>query len=166
MSDVAVPGRPAAVRGGPFLARTEEAGVRQEAHPARVIHVEVGHDHPLDLGRLDAERAELRLVRLVRRFEGAEEQRHAHAEVPSPVVAHVRVQARVDEDRALGRVPHRIGEARHLHHLAARPKHRSEVGEPVPALGTEDVGVRGRDPAGDHHVELDGAHAPSIPAAH
>ena len=106
----------------PLLACAHKRCTWKQAHTARVVDMKMSHDHVLDLARLDPEaRAQLLVEGFLRRPEVPEQKAHWNAEVATAVSAHVGVHARVDQDRARGRVAHRIGEAWRAQNVPSGP---------------------------------------------
>ena len=126
--------------------RADELGLLQQAHAARAVHVEMRHDHPLDVAGIDAEPAQLRIEWLVRRSHAAKQHRHAEPEVGAPALQGTWMQARIDDDRAGGGVPDDEGEQGREQRVATGAQNRGDVGEAVSALRAEDhacgMGVR------------------------
>jgi hypothetical protein len=74
VGDVAPAGRARSGRRSPFITCAGEARTREQPHPARVVDVEMRHDHALHLAWLDTEVAQLFVVRLGGRLQVAEDE--------------------------------------------------------------------------------------------
>ena len=109
-----------------------------------MIHVEVRHDHAVDLLRLDADRPELLVERCSGRLEPAEQQAHRDAEVLAQVRARIGMHPRIDQQHARARVTNHIRQTRRAQHPTPGVQPGAQPRQDV-ALVTEDVSVRRRD---------------------
>ena len=94
----------ARVGGRPFTAIDEKRGAGEFGDRARVVDMEMGHDHHPDLGELDSAGRQLRAERLVVLHPGDVDELGGAPHVAAHVGGAARVQAGVDHERAGTRV--------------------------------------------------------------